>query len=79
MHLVNWDYVDATDSFNMQSAVRIHLSWKLFDRGVVSKVTLLTPHGVPLELHFEEREDDIEVTVPELALWGVLKVEQGKD
>ncbi len=73
-HVVNWSYNASTDRMNRQSHVRVHVANKLFGRKKARNVTLLSPEREPTELSFEIRPDGISLTIPEVNLYGILRL-----
>ena len=76
VHLINWDYDPSTDQPTMQPEVTIHLSNGLLEKREVSEVTLFAPQHEPIMLDFDNRPDGIYLTIPELELWGIVKLER---
>jgi len=76
IHLFNWDYDSTTDQPIVQSEVKLRLSNRLLEDRKVSKVTLFAPQREPIVLDFESRCDGVYLIVPELELWGLLRLER---
>jgi hypothetical protein len=75
-HLLNRDYVGETDSMTPQSDFRLTLARSLFAGAAISKAILCAPEREPLELQFTQSDEHLEVQVPELDLWGVLRLDR---
>jgi len=75
VHLINWDYDASKDKMNRQDNIAICLSHKLLGGREARSVTLLSPDSDPIQLPFENRPDGVHVTVPEVTLWSILKIE----
>jgi hypothetical protein len=76
VHLVNWDYIPSTDRPNVQSAVTVRLSNKLLDGREIREAMLFSPQHEPVVLDCENRSDGIYITVPDLELWGLLRLDR---
>ena len=73
-HVLNWEYDTSTDKMNKQLGITIHLNNKLLDDRKLREATLFAPQGKPTQLSFKRSADGVNILVPELDLWGVLKL-----
>lgn len=74
IHLFNWDYDPAIDAPNEQTDVVVGLSEKLHGVSSAAKAALLTPKGAALKVKMDRRADGLYMTVPKLALWGLIQL-----
>lgn len=75
-HLVNWGYDAATNLTPPQQNVRLRLRTALAGGVRVTRVTYHTIGKPAQTLEYAVRGDVLHVTVPEVALWGVLELER---
>jgi hypothetical protein len=73
-HLVNWGYDAATNQTPPQKDVRLRLRTALAGGSRITKVTYQTVGKPAQALDFAVRDEAIHVTIPEVALWGVLEM-----
>lgn len=74
-HLVTSKYDAKANQTTAQTNVRVRLSAALWGRSPARRVTYHAINRAPRELPFESVGSAIRVTVPEVNLWGILKVE----
>ena len=74
VHLCNRNYDLESDAMVVQRDFRVWLAGSLLGRGV-SKATLHAPGAGPVDLDFRATGGGVEVTVPELDLWGIVVLE----
>ncbi len=77
-HLVNRKYVGETDSMQKQTNVRLRFAASLFDGADIASATLYAPGAEPLQLALTKTADAWEIAVPELDLWGLVKLERNQ-
>ena len=85
VHLLNRDYDRPTDSMKKQKNVKVTLRHDLFGGRSFTKATLYCPPAVlnrqdpgasdPVSLPIQPAGKGVSVTLPELDLWGILKLE----
>ena len=80
VHLLNQDYDADADAMREKRSITVGLGEGLFDGAEVAGVTYLTIDAEPKALPFRKERGSkerggIEVTVPELDLWGILRVD----
>jgi len=75
IHLLNQDYDEEGDRMMVKSGVEIFLSERLMDGRSPNKVTAFTPGSDPQELEISHEGQGVVVTLPELNLWAILKIE----
>jgi len=75
-HILNRDYNASEDKMNRQNNVTIRLSYKLFDGKKLCKAMLFSPESKPTQLSFETRSNGVYITIPELTLWSVIKLDR---
>jgi len=75
VHLLNQDYDAENDSMNSKTDFEVFISNRLCPAAGTGKVQLFCPGGEGLFLETTVEEDGIRVTVPEIQLWGILKIE----
>lgn len=76
-HLVNTRHGPHRGQTSPQRDVRIRLSNSLIGDRPVSKVTYDTIGKDTRELPFQAGEDGIQITVPEVEIWGILRIDGG--
>jgi len=74
VHALNLDHDAASDSFTPKRSVEISIDEKIFGRGF-SRATLHSFDTEPRELTLEGKAGKLMFTLPELKLWGVVKLE----
>jgi hypothetical protein len=74
-HLLNTTYVADTDSMQVKRNCTITLADSLFG-AEIARARLLVPGRESLELAVRRAPEATEITVPELDLWAVLKLER---
>jgi len=75
IHLLNLDYDLAKDAMNRQTDITICLAHKLMDDRDVRSITLLSPESESIQVPFENKPDGVYVSIPEVDIWGMLKLE----
>ena len=73
-HLVNKNYQPATESMMKQEDFRVVFAGSLYGR-VFSKATLYAPGQDPMDIDTRDLGDATELTVPQLNLWAILRLE----
>lgn len=74
-HLINWDYDAQKNQTTPQKAVKVRLGSALAGGRCTTKVTYHAIGKGPQSLEFMVRNDGLHVTVPEVELWGILRLE----
>jgi len=74
-HLVNRNYVAQKDSMEPQKDFTLRLARSLFGADV-DRATLYAPRQAPVELKVSRSPEGVTITVPELDLWAVLKLDR---
>ena len=72
-HVLNREFDAKAEKMTPQKNVTVSLHRKIFDGRKHEKCTLYMEKQQPRELAVQTRGDMVEVTLPELELWGVLK------
>jgi len=75
IHLLNLDYDLSKDAMNRQTDITLRLNRKLIDDREVRNVTLLSPESESIQMPFENKPDGVYVSIPEVDIWGLLKLE----
>lgn len=75
-HLVNYDYDAIKNQNKLQEDLKISFNKQLLDGARVKAVTYYTIDKSPVKADFSIQGDIINVMVPELDLWGILKIEK---
>lgn len=75
-HLVNFDYDAKKNKNNIQRNVQVRLSKKLLGGFGVKNISFYSIDQKPVKVDYNEKGNDIYVTIPDIDLWGVLKVEK---
>jgi hypothetical protein len=75
IHLLNQDYDGTTDSMRKKERLQVHLGSTLLNGRALQKVTYFRPDAEAVELNIQGDDQDINVTVPELMLWGILRID----
>ncbi len=74
-HLVNWNYDPAANQAEPQKNVKVRLRSALLG-GAKARTAIYHAPGQPAQsLAFTTSENSVHVTVPEVALWGVLEIQ----
>ncbi|MEW6355010.1 MAG: hypothetical protein AB1696_01685 [Planctomycetota bacterium] len=86
LHLLNRNYDEPSDSMKKVTNIKVTLDKALFGGRTLSKATLYQPPAKldkanpgasePVSLGIRQVENGIEITVPELDLWGIVKLEK---
>lgn len=74
-HLVNWAYDGATNQTPAQKDIRVRLRSALTGGAQVTKIIYHSVGRPAQSLPFTIRDGAVQVTVPDLELWGVLEVQ----
>ena len=74
-HLVNRNYVSATDSMAVQRDFVLRLSDELFGAGI-KRAHLYAPARKPRKLKVRRVGAGTEITIPELDFWAILRLER---
>ena len=75
IHLLNQDYDGQKDRMNQKTNVQIFISKKLTDNISFSGISLYAPGRKPVPLAINKTDGGVEVTVPAIEIWSVLKLE----
>ncbi len=75
IHLLNQDYDSQKDKMRIQKNLKISLSMSFLKNKKSSKATLYAPEKKPITLPVKIINDRYEIIVPELNIWGILKIE----
>lgn len=75
-HLVASKYDPAANHTLPQKDVVVRLRASLWAGAAAKKVTYYTIDQAPRELPFDSRDGALRVTVPEVTLWGILKIDR---
>jgi len=75
VHALNLDYDAASDSFTPKRDVEISIDENIFGKSF-ARATLYGFDTEPRELKLERKAGKLQVTLPELKLWGVVKLEK---
>ncbi len=85
VHLLNRDYDQRTDSMKMLKNVKVTLHRDLFGGRSFAKATLYAPPAAldrqhpgasePVSLRVEPTGSGVAITLPELDIWGIIKLE----
>lgn len=73
-HLLNRSYDVSTDKMKKQSGVLIGLDNELFGNRKLREATFIAPQCKPEQLRFKAQPDGVYITIPELDIWGILKL-----
>jgi len=73
-HLVNQNYDPEADAPVKQTGFRLTLASSLFGGARIAAATLYAPEREPVELTLSHKPDAVELLVPELDLWAVVKL-----
>ena len=73
-HLLNSDYAAESDSYRTQRDLTLKVSSQLLGRAI-SSATLYAPGQLPESLTCDVSADGVSVAIPELPMWGVVKLE----
>jgi hypothetical protein len=76
-HILNTSYAPDTDSMRLKQDFSITLADSLFG-AAITRAVLLVPGGERVEVAVRRAADATEITVPELDLWAVLKLEHAR-
>jgi hypothetical protein len=74
-HLLNRNYVPESDSMQVQRDFTLRLARALFGADI-SRATLYAPGKAPAELKVSRSPEGVTITIPELDLWAVLRLER---
>ncbi len=74
LHLLNSNYDPASDSYQSLDNIRLTLAQSLHTRSFAS-ATLYAPGKQPLTLDCQWTDDETAITLPELGMWGIVKLE----
>ncbi|MBN1798085.1 MAG: hypothetical protein JW822_05895 [Spirochaetales bacterium] len=75
IHLLNQDYDSKWDKMKIQKDMSLSIGKSLLKNKSIEKVTLYAPEKKPIILPVEINNNRYEVIVPELHIWGILKIE----
>ncbi len=59
----------------VQRGLSIHLNDRLLGGARLGSVSLLSPDADPVQLSVKSRDGGMDITIPELRIWGLLVVE----
>jgi hypothetical protein len=79
LHLVNRNHDGEADRPEPQANLRLKLAPSLSDRAPIAKATLYAPQHEPVELQLTRAHDGVQIVVPELELWGVVRLQRAAD
>ncbi|MCY4019525.1 MAG: hypothetical protein OXG39_08970 [Chloroflexi bacterium] len=74
VHLLNSNYDLASDRYQTLSNIRLTIARSLLERSF-SYATLYAPGKEPIVVDCQRTDDGTSIIVPELGMWGVLKLE----
>ncbi len=75
-HLVNYDYDGEKNKNNPQQNIQFQINKKLLNGLRVKDISFYSMDQSPLKISFTENGEYINVTIPEVDLWGILKIEK---
>ena len=75
-HLINQEFQARQDQFVLQEDLKVRLGNDILEGGRVKAVNYFTPGNKPVALDFRAEGDNTYIEVPELDIWGVLKIEK---
>ena len=75
IHVINHDYDASRDRMVAKRGVQVKLREGLTAGRSISRVTLLRPEAKPAELALRREAGVTSLRIPELEMWGLLKVE----
>ncbi len=73
-HLLNRNYDGETDSVERQTDFRLSIARSIFGGAEIAQATLLAPGREPTALALTRTESGVDVTVPSLGLWGIVRL-----
>lgn len=75
-HVLNHDFNAAINKNNLQKNICISLSQRLMGESEIKSVYYYTIGSEPIKMNYKIEADNIYIEIPELELWGVIKVEK---
>ncbi len=74
VHLLNEDYDAGSDKMNIKSGFKLDISNRILGEKEVTSVSYYAPGKEKVKAEFVKNDSGVTVTIPELNIWGIVKI-----